>query len=391
LVTAGRETPLGRSVARRVRLPELMLSASAVAVCAVVLVGTELLSRRLDPHYLDRARGPETYSERYGWRLRPGFVGALHSIRTTVNARGFRGALHSYERTPGKTRLLMLGDSITFGSWVRDHETFSFLLEDRSDRYEVVNLAVEGYGTDQELLVFEDEGVRYRPDVVILNICVANDPLDNFLPNWFYWRPKPHFSWDGRLLMLHEDDLRLSPFRRAVQWLADDSHVVNRLGGLLLPRPSEPITFPPVRGNGRAFNRHAANELTVRLACEMRDVARRAGAEFLVLLHPDQPTFERESQVAATIGSGLRAEGVRVDDLVERYWAAKFSYEQIALDGQGHLTPLGHHVVAEEIETLLAPPPPQPARQPPIQLAGASAARPAVTARQDRHGAPSVR
>ena len=390
MVTAGRETPLGRSVARRLRLPELLLSAAAVAVCAAVLVVAELLSRRLDPHYLDRARGPETYSERYGWRLRPGFVGALHSVTTSVNARGFRGAQHPYDRTPGKTRLLMLGDSITFGSWVRDYETFSFLLEHRSDRYEVVNLAVEGYGTDQELLVFEDEGLRYRPDVVVLNICIANDPLDNFMPNWFYWRPKPHFSWDGRLLMLHEDDLRLSPLRRAVQWLADESHVVNRIGELL-PRPSEPATFPPVRSNGRAFNRHAANELTVRLACEVRDVARRNGADVLVLLHPDRPTFERESQVAATIGSGLRAEGIRVDDLVERYWAAKFSYEQIALDGQGHLTPLGHHVVAEEIERLLAPPPSQPARQPPIHLAGAPAASPAVTASHDRHGAPSVR
>jgi hypothetical protein len=286
----------------------------------------------------------------------------------------------------------MLGDSVTFGSWVRDHETFSFLLEDRSNRYEVVNLAVEGYGTDQELLVLEDEGLRYRPDVVILNICIANDPLDNFMPNWFYWRPKPHFSWDGRLLVLHEDDLRLSAFRRAVQWLADESHVVNRLGALLLPRPSEPITFPPVRSNGRAFNRHAANELTVRLACEVRDVARRNGADLLVLLHPDRPTFERESQVAETLGAALRAEGIRVDDLAERYRSAKFSYEQIALDGQGHLTPLGHHVVAEEIEMLLAPSPlSQPARQPPIQLAGASAARPAVTARHDRRGGPSAR
>jgi len=103
-------------VARRQRAPELLLAAVTVLAFAAVLVVAELLSRRLDPHYLDRVRGPEVYSDRYGWRLRAGFVGRLHNLPTTVNARGYRGALHPYDRTPGKTRLLMLGDSITFGS-----------------------------------------------------------------------------------------------------------------------------------------------------------------------------------------------------------------------------------------------------------------------------------
>jgi hypothetical protein len=331
---------------------ELLLAAGTVLAFAAVLVVAELLSRRLDPHYLDRVRGAEEYSDRYGWRFRPGFAGRLHNVPTTVNARGYRGALHPYERTPGKTRLLMLGDSVAFGSWARDFETFSYLLEHRSERYEVVNLAVEGYGTDQELLELEDEGLRYHPDVVVLNICVANDPLDNYLPSGFYVRPKPHFTWDGRRLVLHDEDLRLSATRRAIQWLADESHVVNRLGELL-PHASEPFFFPPVRGAVQRFNRHAANELTVRLACEVRDVARGGAADLLVLLHPDRPTFEHDSQVATTLGTALREQGVDVDDLTERYQTAGLSYEQVALDGQGHLTPLGNHFVAEEIEKRL--------------------------------------
>jgi hypothetical protein len=342
-------------VARRLHVPELLLAAGTVVACTAVLVVAELVARRLDPHYLDRVRGAEVYSERYGWKPRPGFAALLHDVPTTVNARGYRGALHPYEKTPGKTRLLMLGDSVTFGSWVRDFETFSFLLEERSDRYEVVNLAVEGYGTDQELLVLEQEGLRYHPDVVVLNVCDANDPSDNF--SGWRSRPKPHFTWDGRRLVLHDDYLRLSPALRAIQWLADESQVLNRLRELL-PFASDPTLLPPVRGEGRRFDRHAANELTVRIGCQVRDVARRGAAELLVLLHPDEVTFEHRSPEAARLGSALRGQGIRVRDLAETYRAEGLSYAQVALDGQGHLTPLGHHFVAEEIEKLVAAHPP---------------------------------
>jgi hypothetical protein len=343
-----------KEVARRLRVPELLLATTTIVACAAVLVVVELLARRLDPHYLDRTRGSEVYSQCYGWTPRPGFAALLHDVPTTVNARGYRGTLHPYEKTPGKIRLLMLGDSIAFGSRVRDFETFSFLLEERSDRYEVVNLAVEGYGTDQELLVLEQEGLRYHPDVVVLNVCVANDPEDNFEPDQ---RPKPWFTWDGRRLVLHDEDLRLSPARRAIQWLADESHVVNRLRALLPLAPAS-SSFPPVRGKRRPFNRHVANELTVQLVCQIHDVARRGGAELLVLLHPDELTFEHGSRVAAHLDSALRDRGIRFEDLAETYRAAGLSYAQVALDGQGHLTPLGHHFVADEIENLLAAPPP---------------------------------
>ncbi len=342
--------------ARRLPVRELLLAAATVAACTALLVVAELAARRLDPHYLDRTRGSEVFSERYGWKLRPGFAGLLHDVPTTVNASGYRGALHPYQRTPGKTRLLMLGDSITFGSWARDYDTFSYLLEHRSDRYEVVNLAVEGYGTDQELLVLEDAGPRYRPDVVVLNVCIANDPLDNLLPRWWYWRPKPHFSWDGRRLVLHDEELRLSPARRAIQWLADESHLLNRLRELL-PFASEPSLFPPVprqEGERQRFDRHAANELTARIVFRVSDVARRGGEDLLVLLHPDKPTFEGTSKVAPKLAAALREQGIWVEDLAEFYRGAGLSHKQVAIDWQGHLTPLGHHFVAEEIESLLA-------------------------------------
>jgi phospholipase/lecithinase/hemolysin len=43
-------------------------------------------------------------------------------------------------------------------------------------------------------------------------------------------------------------------------------------------------------------------------------------------------------------------------DLGETYRAAGLGWRQVAFDQQGHLTPLGHRVVAEEIAALLAEP-----------------------------------
>ncbi len=183
--------------------------------------------------------------------------------------------------------------------------------------------------------------------MVIHNICIANDPGDNLLV--WTWRPKPHFTWDGRRLELHDHEVRLSAARRALQWLADESHVFNRVRELVFGSDSLPVPQP----KELPFDRHAANELTVRIACRVRDVARRGGADLLVLIHPDRFTFEHLSPLSIHIASALRENGIRVQDLAETYWAARLSYEQVALDGQGHLTPLAHHLVAEEIETLL--------------------------------------
>ena len=45
-------------------------------------------------------------------------------------------------------------------------------------RFDVINLAVEGYGTDQELLRLENEGLAYHPDVVVLNFCMTTDSAE---------------------------------------------------------------------------------------------------------------------------------------------------------------------------------------------------------------------
>jgi GDSL-like Lipase/Acylhydrolase family len=117
------------------------------------------------------------------YELRPG-VDALvgrQAIHIHINAAGQRDDRDlPTEKPQGVFRVVVLGDSFTFGGKVPLEQSFSKSLEralgafDRSGRYEVVNLAVPGYNTEQEMLALKEAGLPYHPDLVIVNY-VLND------------------------------------------------------------------------------------------------------------------------------------------------------------------------------------------------------------------------
>jgi hypothetical protein len=46
--------------------------------------------------------------------------------------------------------------------------------------------------------------------------------------------------------------------------------------------------------------------------------------------------------------------GIPIVNMGERYRKQEWALDAVLLDDQGHLTPLGHQIVAEEIESTLA-------------------------------------
>jgi hypothetical protein len=135
-----------------------------------------------------------------GWALRPGIrERRVFGDRVlNSNARGLRGAReHEYEKPAGVQRVVVLGDSFTFGEEVSDDETYSHQLERLLPGVQVLNLGVHGYGHDQMLLYLREEGLKYRPDVVLLGF-LYDDMERNLLGFRDY--AKPRFALrDGRL------------------------------------------------------------------------------------------------------------------------------------------------------------------------------------------------
>jgi hypothetical protein len=119
----------------------------------------------------------DIYDPSKGWMLKPNLrdVKAFGDKILNTNSKGFRGRKDfQYTKSKEKLRILILGDSFTFGDHVSDDETYSHYLQQMLPDAEVINMGVHGYGHDQMLILLKEEGVKYAPDIVILGFL----PLD---------------------------------------------------------------------------------------------------------------------------------------------------------------------------------------------------------------------
>ena len=110
--------------------------------------------------------------------LYDGLMVKLPVTTILTNSRGFRDSDWSREKPAGTSRIVILGDSMAFGLGVEQDQTFPSVLENmlqrEGERYEVLNMAVPGYNTLQEVELFREEGSFYEPDQTILQ-SLAND------------------------------------------------------------------------------------------------------------------------------------------------------------------------------------------------------------------------
>lgn len=141
------------------------------------------------------------YDHTLGWRGNPQVEG-LHTgpgfqVPVRLNSRGFRDTEIPYDKSPGVYRILVLGDSFVWGWGVRDSQRLTAVLAerlvDRRRRVEVINLGMAGYGTDQEYLLLQQEGLKYHPDLVVLAYTTDNDVYDNLFRVAYRYQ-KPHFE-----------------------------------------------------------------------------------------------------------------------------------------------------------------------------------------------------
>jgi lysophospholipase L1-like esterase len=104
---------------------------------------------------------------------------AFYDYKGPSNSLGFRDVEHAVAKPAGVYRIVVLGDSIAMGLHVdRTEDIFPRVLERELNRHglaaEVINLAVSGYNTQQEVEMLEEKGLRYRPDLVLLAYTLSS-------------------------------------------------------------------------------------------------------------------------------------------------------------------------------------------------------------------------
>ena len=113
----------------------------------------------------------------FGYKLAPNYSGVQsvygRSYFLESNSQGLRdNREYSYEKPPGTKRIILLGDSITFGNGVDLNDSYAEMLRNKfsqsNQKVEVINLGIPGYGINNEYVRFIDEGIKYDPDIVII-------------------------------------------------------------------------------------------------------------------------------------------------------------------------------------------------------------------------------
>jgi hypothetical protein len=194
--------------------PRLLLIPVAVFAVLVGILLAELSARVLFPQWAP-AREERVkfwkYSELLGWEHRPGQNGHFDhrdfSVEVSINTLGRRDGEASREKG-SKRRLLVLGDSFAWGFGVEEEERFSEVLDLSLAGWELLNAAVSGYGTAQELLYLKERGMALKPDALLLLFC-ENDFLNN-VRSEEYWHYRPVFTLEKDSL-----ELRNVPVPRA--------------------------------------------------------------------------------------------------------------------------------------------------------------------------------
>lgn len=275
-----------------------------------------------------------------GWALRPNLrdLDVYRGKRLNSNSRGLRGRQEfDYEKPKGAVRILVLGDSFTFGEDVSDDETYSHALAELLPGVEVLNMGVHGYGHDQMLVYLREEGVKYQPDAVVLGF-ISDDMERNLLAFRDY--AKPRFALrDGRLVLTRTP----------------------------VPTPEEMIAAEPWRSKFvdlftmlRSRWRSAAREteertLTLALLDAMDETARSIGARSAFAYLPvygeitraDKAMTERERFFFGY----CRRRGIQ-SMYLRPYFQAKMK-QGVELKAYGHWGPVEHRIAADGIRAYL--------------------------------------
>ena len=116
---------------------------------------------------------------------RPGSIGLTHGHPVRINAWGFRGAEWTATKPANTFRILVLGDSLTFGQGVEESEVYTTMMEKAlvtrfpRQKVEVINTGVQGYSAVDEMNTLNKIGDLLKPDLVLMGFYendVKHDP-----------------------------------------------------------------------------------------------------------------------------------------------------------------------------------------------------------------------
>ncbi len=159
------------------------------------------------------------YRRSFNPYLRYELVPLVKTANISINSDGFRGPEYSIAKPANTFRIIMCGDSETFSFMLAQNDALTAQLENLLNQkpglvhYEVLNFGVEGYSIFQELEMLKTKGLKYNPDLIILNY-VLNDPEpgEYYFEKTFFMRHSAlvrYFSYRIKKALIKKERKRL--------------------------------------------------------------------------------------------------------------------------------------------------------------------------------------
>jgi lysophospholipase L1-like esterase len=313
-------------------------------------------------------------------------------VKITTNSMGLRGREIQEAKPCGFKRILILGDSYTFGVYVNDAETYPAVLEKiltgQGYKVEVLNAAyADGYETDDIYCWLVNEGRKFKPDIIIYGLFAGNDITGI--------KPKDWASLDQRQLpkKIDHKDLYVDNFgslrAKAKDYKSVGEEDIYRIPVLresqLMIYLFKKILFCCTHDDGyhmkyfpQYFRKSDKNfdyqeDIFLKLVKGMKEESQEEGATFIVLMIPMNWEVEPERFIPKIfpreIKDGIKVEIMRnyYDELKPKLKAIGVEYIDILdemkrhpekkyfpKNGEVHFNPEGHRFAATCIkETLL--------------------------------------
>jgi len=276
------------------------------------------------------------------YELKPGLAVTYEGAKVTTNAQGFRGTDLPPAAEETGFQIVGIGDSFMFGQGVANDQNYLTVLEKRLNAVfparttQVVNTAVPGYNTVMEIETLKGKGLRYRPNLVILEI-VGNDlELPNFI------RQKVSVLALDRSFLGDFIDRRLG---RQGPLIRELEHF-----GLTSTQEGSLATVPPEYADLVGWDAFAAAMRELRHLSKVHHFQ-----VVVILLAPKKDGFKRRAlQFSEQLGFPVLWVGEAFLKYLEEHRIASYFGSPLALGrNDGHPSALGHRIAAEVLLDFL--------------------------------------
>jgi carbamoyltransferase len=317
------------------------------------------------------------YHPTIGYHFIPGLRARIEAedggYLVRVNETGFR-CEHEFvrQKSPGKFRALLFGDSMTAGEMVSNKDRYSDQLERLLPSLEVYNFGLPGTGTDQQYLIYRDIGAQFEHDLLLIGVFVENirrvvaryrPAADRDGREWI--QPKPYFTLrsDGEL-ELHQVPVPKDPIAPDQLAEAEQEHV-DTYGKF--PRVRRAIHALGMRELAQRLTKYqplpnyesASDPSWILLKAILTQWIQTAKVPVVVCPIPMDQYIEQTSSPEGYQARFRELEPLPrtiVHDPLPDFW--KFPVEErrrFRFKHDRHLTPGGHRVLAESLSKVIAP------------------------------------